>query len=265
MSNNRSKQITQPFLHFININIFRHKSCNSLFVFNHNQTIMIAKKNPKANLENKRFAFFQIGLVIAGGLVLTAFSYANPYFKTIKKQSVDDVIHCEFPEIPTEIVFKLPQQKQKQPKIPIVDEVIEVKKVVNEQTPKIVNEIIDEIDVIDEQGGGDNLPGLPISDEPYVVVEEWPEFPGGDAEMYKFITNNIEIPEYALAMSGLVYVRFIVDKDGTITNVQVLKGIHKDYDSAAAKVVSKMPKWKPGKQAGKTVRVQYEIPIRFRH
>ncbi len=226
---------------------------------------MNVKKNPQADLERKRFAFLQIGFIVAGGLTLMAFQYTNASFSNHKKQTVIDDNIPIIPDIPIEKVYTVPQKKHQHVKMPIIDEVKQVNKITNpEPAPKPIKEVIDIIDIDNTGDETEDFPEIPL-DKPFVVVEEMPEFPGGYSAMNKFIANNIKIPEYAMPLEGKVYVRFIVDTDGSITNVSVIKGLHRDYDNAAIKVVSKMPKWKPGKQAGKAVRVQYEIPIKFKH
>ena len=224
---------------------------------------MNVKKNPQVDLEKKRFAFLQIGLILAGGLTLMAFQYTNASFQKPKKQTVIDDVYT-VSEIPIEKVYKVPQKIHHHKARPIIDEVKQVKKIVKtdpKPDPKI--DKIDLIDIVDPDDDGTG--GLPkIDTTTHIIVEEIPEYPGGYSAMSQFIAKNIEVPEYAMPLEGKVYVRFIVDRDGSITNVRVLKGLHRDYDQAAVKVVRKMPKWKPGKQAGKAVRVQYEIPIKFR-
>lgn len=100
-------------------------------------------------------------------------------------------------------------------------------------------------------------------DEIFDVVEEQPEFPGGIDKLYKFISVNFKYPESCRAanVQGKIYVQFIVNKKGKIENVHVIRGIHKDLDAEAIRVVKKMPKWKPGKQRGKKVKVRYNLPI----
>lgn len=92
-----------------------------------------------------------------------------------------------------------------------------------------------------------------------------PEFPGGLQEMYKFLSQQIVYPTEAIDnnIQGKVYVQFIVERNGRITEVTVVKGVHKVLDSEAVRVISSMPKWKPGKYNGKVVRVRYTIPINF--
>ena len=102
-------------------------------------------------------------------------------------------------------------------------------------------------------------------DEIFVFVEENPQFPGGDSERLKFLQNNITYPEKAMekGIQGTVYITFIIEKDGSVTNVKVLRGIGGGCDEEAVRVIRKMPKWIPGKQRGKVVRCQFNMPIKF--
>jgi TonB family protein len=97
----------------------------------------------------------------------------------------------------------------------------------------------------------------------YTAVEENPEFPGGVSEMYKFVNKNIRYPNAAQRanVSGRVFLKFIVEKDGSIANVEVLKGLGFGCDEEAIRVISAMPKWKPGRQNGSPVRVYYNMPV----
>ncbi|MEO6283884.1 MAG: M56 family metallopeptidase [Dyadobacter sp.] len=99
----------------------------------------------------------------------------------------------------------------------------------------------------------------------FTVVEEQPEFPGGIQEMYKFLGENIKYPEKATRanVSGRVFLSFVVTEDGAIGDIQVLKGLGFDCDEEAVRVLSKFPKWTPGKQNGIPVNVRYNLPINF--
>lgn len=99
----------------------------------------------------------------------------------------------------------------------------------------------------------------------FTVVEVMPEYPGGEKEMMKFLAENIKYPTVAKenGISGKVYVTFIVDKNGLIDNITVLRGIGGGCDEEAMRVIKMMPKWKPGTQRGQAVRVQYNVPIKF--
>ncbi|MEZ0538452.1 energy transducer TonB [Fibrella arboris] len=105
----------------------------------------------------------------------------------------------------------------------------------------------------------------PKDDEVFTVVEQNPEFVGGNAAMYAWLGKNIKYPAAASRanISGKVFVSFTVNTDGSITDAQVLKGLGFGTDEEAIRVVKSMPKWKPGKQSGRPVRVKYNLPISF--
>ena len=106
---------------------------------------------------------------------------------------------------------------------------------------------------------------LPDPDKPVVFVEENPEFPGGDSERVKFLKENLTYPQEAreIGTSGTVYLEFIVERDGSISNITIKRGIGGGCDEEAIRVVRMMPKWKPGRQQGHEVRVQFMLPIKF--
>lgn len=101
--------------------------------------------------------------------------------------------------------------------------------------------------------------------EKYVVVDKDPEYPGGLEAMYRFIGENLVYPDLARDnnIQGIVHISFIVEKDGTIGNIKILRNIGGGCGEAAVDVVKKMPKWKPGEAEGKPVRVQYTLPLNF--
>ena len=100
----------------------------------------------------------------------------------------------------------------------------------------------------------------------YQIVEEMPEFPGGVEALMDFVAKNVVYPQEAMdkEISGRVFVSFIVEKDGSVNEVEVKKGIGGGCDDEAVRVIKAMPKWKPGKMKGKPVRVSYMMPITFR-
>lgn len=104
-----------------------------------------------------------------------------------------------------------------------------------------------------------------VDDEVFVVVEEQAEFPGGLDSMYAYIVKNLKYPEAAKekGIEGRVFVSFIIEKDGSISNVKILRGIGGGCEEAAVEMIKNMPKWKPGKQRGKPVRFQFMLPIKF--
>lgn len=153
--------------------------------------------------------------------------------------------------------------------------------VADEEEPKTQQEVQDSkaaIGTINYDKGTDDptaeMPDvMPTSDqqiveekiEPFLVVEQMPDFPGGESELYKYLQQNIKYPPMAResGITGTVYVRFIVDKRGNISNVTLLRGIGGGCDEEAIRVVSGMPAWNPGKQNGMAVPVYFTLPVKF--
>jgi TonB family protein len=99
----------------------------------------------------------------------------------------------------------------------------------------------------------------------FTMVEEMPAFPGGDEARVQFITNNLKYPEEAVksGVEGRVFVTFVIEANGSVTNAKVLRGIGGGCDEEAVRVIESMPRWNAGKQGGKPVRVQFNMPIHF--
>ena len=121
------------------------------------------------------------------------------------------------------------------------------------------NEKITEWDVIEVEEAADTT-------EAFMVIENMPQFPGGDEAMFEFFRNNVTYPENCIADSiqGRVIATFIVEKDGSITDIEVVRSVHPDLDAEAVRVIKAMPAWNPGTQRGKPVRVRYTIPVLFK-
>lgn len=223
---------------------------------------MIAKKNPKADLERKRFAFFQIGLLIAGSLCLAAFEYS-----TTKVEDKHFTVSEEIAVLEPELVPTLPDEPFKQPKKQrvvtlAVDSVIVVDKIKPQGETKIVtdpnkNIVFDDGDLIGDEDYGQFK--LVAPDTIYNVPDTEAEFIGN---MSEFIRDNIKLPS-EIYEQGTIYVNFVVNRDGSIEQVKVLRGISKQLDNAAKKVVKRMPKWKPAEMAGKPVRSRFTVPIKI--
>jgi len=120
-------------------------------------------------------------------------------------------------------------------------------------------------EVTPPEAGGLNEPATGQVDEPLLIAEQMPEFPGGQQELFTYLGNNLEYPKTAKSegIEGRVVVNFIIEKDGSIGHVEVLKGIGGGCDQEAVRVISNMPNWSPGIHNGKKVRVSYKLPIQF--
>ena len=221
---------------------------------------MEAKKTKKANLENKRLGFFFVGLVMTGSIVGMAINYTeaspDPYLEKIVHQTLPDEVLFEIVE-----EEKVPEKLETQAPAPPMPDIIEIVPD-DKKIPPIDFTIIDEDPVIITKE-----PEFEIIDEIiYESVAIEPSFPGGDAEFANFIKSNIVYPELASEMGeqGIVYVKFVVNRDGSIEQVSIRQSVTESLDKEAMRVVKKMPNWIPGEQGGKKVRVSYTLPISFR-
>ena len=133
--------------------------------------------------------------------------------------------------------------------------------------PEVIEIVEDEVEIEDIESDEDEMIEIEeeFDDEFFMVVENMPEFPGGDLGLMKYIQKNVKYPPIAKQynITGKVYVSFIVEKSGYVSNVKVVRGVDKNLDAEAVRVVNSLPKYKPGKQRGKPARVMFTIPINF--
>jgi len=219
------------------------------------------KKAPKADLESKKTIFIEIGLVIALAAVLFAFEWKS-YEKTelnLASRMADDT-----PEEMIEITqHEKPPPPPKPPQQTTIIEIVE-------DDVEIEDDI--EIDVEDDQET-EMEEYIPVEEDDeeeeaqiFTVVESMPGFPGGEAARIKYLNKNIKYPQMAResGIQGRVFVTFVVEKNGAVTDVRVLRGIGGGCDEEAVRVIKNMPNWNAGKQRGKPVRVQFNMPILFK-
>ncbi len=225
---------------------------------------MEVKKSLKADLEKQKSTFTQLGLVVVMGLMFIAFEWSESDLKTTQINLQEEVV-LEEDAIP------VTRQEQLQPPPPpppprimdvlnIVDDDIKL-----EDELEIENTEIDQNTEINISDVSTNVDEVVEDVQVFQVVEESPKFPGGDAELMKFLSNNIKYPTIAQenGIQGRVYVKFVVWKDGSIRNVEVGRGVDPYLDQEAVRVVKAMPKWNPGKQRGVAVNVSYMLPVNF--
>ena len=224
---------------------------------------MEEKKSPKANLENKKLMFMQIGMIISLLVAWLAFEH-----KSYDKREIDPsllnrevVVEEEMVEItkqeePKPQPVEMPKQTTQ---LEIVQDDVEVEDIE-------INAEMDQNEVMEEYVAPEIEEEEVVEQEVFTIVEEMPGYPGGDAKMYEYLGKNIKYPQIARESSiqGRVFVNFVVEPDGSVTNVEVLRGIGGGCDEEAMRVVKSMPKWKPGKQRGKVVRVSYTLPVVFK-
>jgi protein TonB len=219
---------------------------------------MERKKSEEADLEKKRVPLIIIGLLFSTALVLVAFEW-----KTYETQ-VKDLGELELELVEEEIIPISQQQPPPPPPPPAPTTVIEIV----EDEEEIEEELVIEDLEVDEETEIEFIEEVEeevAEEQIFTIVEEMPTFPGGDAALMKYLGNNIKYPAIAkdAGIQGTVYVTFVVNEKGEVKDVRVLRSIGGGCDEEAIRVVESMPKWKPGKQRGKPVKVQYNLPIRF--
>ena len=227
---------------------------------------MEKKKSERADLQNKKVLFMEIGCIIALALVYFGFEYTSEEVRTVVLD--DNNVITEIEDL-IPITFETPPPPPAAPKIPvlsdqidIVDDEIEIDDnmfLKLEDDPGSGVEIKDYIEVIDEEVEEEEIP--------FMLVEEKPTFQKGDANQFsKWVNQRLVYPEIAKenGVQGRVTLQFTIDKDGSLTKVKVVRGVDPSLDKEAVRVVSMSPKWEPGRQRDRAVPVTYTFPVIFK-
>ena len=224
---------------------------------------METKKTPQASLENKRVLFLELGLIVSLLAAIGAFSYSTavrkvPVFQATGQTLIDEEI------VP--IVRDTPPEPPKAPAIPQFSEILTIVDD-NVKTDDVI--IFDDSDIeVPVYVYRELVVDDPVEEEdiPFVLVEQKPTFQGGDANDFsRWISQHLDYPEIAKAngVQGRVMVQFTVQKDGTVGNVKLLRGVDPSLDKEALRVVALSPKWEPGRQRDRSVNVTYQFPVIF--
>ena len=228
---------------------------------------MNLKKLPKADLENKKSTFFLLGLIFALGSTLLAFEW------TTKPKKVAEFGAVNLQGIEEEMIPITRDQEMVPPPPPPPIQVIEFLSIVDDDI-KIDDDLRIEDSEADSQTIIDIAAAIAMvgtyeedADEAdiFTIVEYMPEFPGGELALRLFLANSIKYPIIAQenGIQGKVYVAFVVERDGSISNARIARGVDPSLDSEALRVIGTLPKWTPGRQGSKPVRVSYSVPINF--
>jgi protein TonB len=220
---------------------------------------MIEKKSSKGNLDKRRSTFLLLGFIMILGVVYVCFEL----FATKPKD-----LGTLPPIIITEPTVITPITDPTKPPPPVTQGDIKIEIIEN------AKRVIDELPPLYEYDPDEEIPPyepIPLPDEkpedapPPFFVDEMPEPMGGIDALYAFLKSNLRYPQIARdnGIQGQVLVGFVIERDGSISNVKVDASVFPDLDQEAIRVVKLMPNWKPGKQGGKTVRCSYQLPIRF--
>ena len=228
---------------------------------------MEVKKSPKADLENKKSTWLLIGYVIVLAFMFVSFEWTKRDVKIDMSQAVADLVFEEEIEIP---ITEQPEMATPPPP-PEAPAIVETLTIVDDDMDIESTEIASS----EETGQAVEIAYVPPTveeeeveeQEIFEVVEQMPEFPnGGMAGLMQFLSKNIKYPTIAQenGTQGRVTVQFVVNADGSIVDAKVIRGVDPYLDKEALRVINSMPKWKPGMQRGKAVRVKYTMPVMFR-
>ncbi len=227
---------------------------------------MEIKKSEKASLENKKVLFTEIGLVVTLGILLGAFEMGSREKAVSFLEDTTQIVEME-EMIP--ITQETPPPPPSAPQIPVLSDEIQIvddEIVVDddlflnlEDDANLGVEVMDYVEAVEEES---------IEEEaiPFQLVESKPSFMGGDQNSFtKWVNTKLVYPEIAKenGVQGRVILQFTVEKDGSVTNVKVVRGVDSSLDQEAVRVVSMSPKWTPGKQRDRAVKVTYVFPVIF--
>lgn len=229
---------------------------------------MELKKSTKADLENKRSAFLLSGIVVALCLVIWLFSWSQSEKKVETMAATTEMAEVEMAEITVQDDKPIPEVPKT---VVAVSDIITIVK----NDAKITTEMsfFDEDDVATgnievKTFTGKSAGEAEVEDEvPVVVADEMPSFNGKDINEFRnWVQKDLVYPTLAAenGIQGTVTLSFVVERDGSVSNVKVLRGRDKELDALAVKKVSSSPKWSPGKNRGKPVRVTFNLPVLFK-
>ncbi|MEX2484120.1 MAG: energy transducer TonB [Brumimicrobium sp.] len=219
---------------------------------------MESKKNPEVDNEKVKLPLIFLGFFVVATIITLSFSYETPAISDNldrgdrdKSEIPEEVVEVEEPE-EEPVVQELPEPDIPPPPSEDMEEEdnVDEDEDINVETPPI--------DIEEEE---EPEPEAPIVDYP----DQEAAFPGGTAAMKKFLAENIKYPEIAMELGdqGKVFVEFVVEKDGSITQIKILRGVSREIDQEAKRVVKSMPKWEPAESSGESVRARCRIPINF--
>lgn len=229
---------------------------------------MEVKKSPKADLEGGIGMSILMGMVVGLAVLFVGFEWGSKdVHVATADEGVADIIAEE------EIEITRPENTPPPPPPPPAPAIAEELNIVDDNVELEEQEIISSED--DASSAQTETFVAPVVEEEeeeesaqqiFTVVEKQPEFPGGTAELFKYLSKAIKYPVIAQenGIQGRVVCSFVVNRDGSIVDIQVMRGVDPSLDKEAIRVISEMPKWKPGEQRGKPVRVRFILPVQFR-
>lgn len=224
---------------------------------------MEIKKNPKVDLNNKRGLFLEVGLILSLALVIVAFAY-TPKERTVEELDVNQaIVDVEVVDITTQ--EEKPVEPPKSVAMPVLSNVINV--VSNDTKINTSFEFTDFSENVEIAPVATVTEEVVADDEPFLFAEEMPTFQGGDLNVFRsWVQSQLNYPIIAQenGISGQVTLSFVIERDGSLTNIQILQSPDRSLSEEAIRVLKLSPKWTPGKQRNTPVRVKYNLPVIFR-
>ncbi len=207
--------------------------------------------------------FTQIGLIISLLIAWMVFEH-----KSYDKRELDESLLNREVVLDEEMVEITKQEEQKPQPVEVPKQTTQIEIVQDDvETEDLnINADVQQDEVIEVYEAPEVIEDEVVEPEIFQIVEEMPSFPGGETKLMEYVAKNIKYPQIAreTGIQGRVFVGFVVEPDGSISNVKLLRGIGGGCDEEAMRVIKSLPKWKPGKQRGKAVRVSYQIPVYFK-
>ena len=226
---------------------------------------MEVKKSPKADLEKGKTLGVLMGMIVGLAVLFVGFEWSDREVTIVQSGGVADIIAEE------EVEITRPEDTPPPPPPPPAPAIAEELNVVEDDVK------LDDVDIISSEDDASSAqveaytPPAVVEEEEessqqiFTVVETMPEFPGGQMALLQYLSKSIKYPVIAQenGIQGRVSCSFVVNKDGSIVDAEVIRGVDPSLDKEALRVINSMPKWSPGKQRGKPVRVAYTLPINF--
>ena len=227
---------------------------------------MEVKKSPKADLEKGKTMGILMGMIVGLAVLFVGFEWSDREITIVQSEGVADIIAEE------EVEITRPEDTPPPPPPPPAPAVAEVLNVVEDDVK------LDDVDIVSSEDDATTAqveaytPPAVVEEEEessqqiFTVVETMPELPGGQGALLQYLAKSIKYPVIAQenGIQGRVSCSFVVNKDGSIVDAEVIRGVDPSLDKEALRVINSMPKWSPGKQRGKPVRVKYTVPVTFR-
>ena len=227
---------------------------------------MEVKKSPKADLEKGKTLGVLMGMIVGLAVLFVGFEWSDREVTIVQSGGGADIIAEE------EVEITRPEDTPPPPPPPPAPAIAEELNVVEDDVK------LDDVDIISSEDDASSAqveaytPPAVVEEEEessqqiFTVVETMPEFPGGQMALLQYLSKSIKYPVIAQenGIQGRVSCSFVVNKDGSIVDAEVIRGVDPSLDKEALRVINSMPKWSPGKQRGKPVRVKYTVPVTFR-